>query len=107
MGMYSNLTDNQVENDLLIAMVKNLERTRAYYSGYAYVRTIRNILIGKEDAAIAPLFKDEPYYGLFYKLSMDQVECMMDALVRADRLKIIYTHRGKLYCTPDYYGMVA
>lgn len=44
-------------NELLIAMVKDLEDTREIYHGYSYVRTMRNILIGKEDAAIAPNFK--------------------------------------------------
>ncbi len=95
------------DNDMMIKMVRDLERTREDYRGYAYVRTMRNILIGKEDAAIAPLFKGEPYYGHYYKLKLEQVEYMADALVRTNRLKIIYTDRGKLYCTPEYYEMCA
>ena len=42
---------------LIIRMVKDLEDTRDMYYGYSYVRTIRNILVGKEGALIAPLFK--------------------------------------------------
>ena len=87
------------KNELFVKMVRDLERTRASYGGYAYVRTMRNILVGKTNAAIAPFFKDEPYYGQYYKLSLDQVEDMADELVAANRLKIIYTARGKLYST--------
>ncbi len=93
--------------DMIIKMVKDLEDTREYYRGYAYVRTMRNILIGKESAAIAPLFSDKPYYGQYYSLTLEQVERMMDSLVRSDRLRIIYTDRGKLYCTPEYYERAA
>ncbi len=96
-----------MENGLIIKMVKDLERTREDYCGYAYVRTIRNILVGKESAAIAPLFKDKLYYGQFFSLRLDEVEYMMDTLVKKGLLKIIYTQRGKLYCTPEYYDYVA
>ena len=47
-------------NELLIGMVKDLEDTREMYQGYSYVRTMRNILIGKEDAVIAPFLRTNP-----------------------------------------------
>ena len=43
---------------MIIKMIKDLEDTRDKYNGYAYVRTMRNILVGKKDAAIAPYFKN-------------------------------------------------
>lgn len=94
-------------NELIVKMVKDLERTRKFYCGYAYVRTMRNILVGKEGAVIAPYFKNEPYYGQYYRLSLEEVEMMMDQLVRTGRLRVIRTSRGKLYCTPEYYEMAA
>lgn len=103
MGEYSGLFGDQAQSGLIVLMVRDLERTREYYCGYAYVRTIRNILTGKEGAAIAPLFKDKPYYGQYYRLRLDKVEHMMDALVKEGLLKIIYTQRGKLYCSPEYH----
>lgn len=90
-------------NELLIGMVKDLEDTREVYHGYSYVRTMRNILIGKEDAAIAPVFKDKPYYGQYKEMTLEVLEMMMDVLVETDQLDIIYTDHGKLYCTHEYH----
>ena len=92
-----------MRDELIVKMVNDLEKTREFYCGYAYVRTIRNILIGKESAAIAPYFKEEPYYGQYRRLRLDQVEYMMDLLVKKGLIKIIYTQRGKLYCSSDYH----
>lgn len=89
--------------EIIIKMVNDLERTRDDYHGYAYVRTMRNILVGKEDAAIAPFFKNKPYYGLVDHMKLDELERIMDSLVRDNRLDIIYTDHGKLYCTHEYY----
>lgn len=88
---------------LLISMVKDLENTRENFFGYSYVRTMRNILIGKEDAAIAPLFKDKEYFGCFYELKLDVLEEMMDELVKKNKLDAIYTEHGKLYCSHEYH----
>ena len=89
--------------ELLMRMVKDLEDTREIYCGYSYVRTMRNILVGKEDAVIAPFFKGKPYYGIFETLELVAVEKLMDRLVSRNQLSIIYTARGKLYCT-NYYA---
>lgn len=93
----------QRANELLIGMVKDLENTRDVYKGYSYVRTMRNILIGKEDAAIAPFFDMKPYYGQFYELSLEELEQMMDVLVKTNQLRVFVTEHGKLYCTQEYY----
>ncbi len=77
----TNYTGDEKVNGLLIRLVKDLEDTRSEYRGFSYVRTIRNILIGKEDAAIAPFFEGKPYYGIFETLTLEQVEQMMDSLV--------------------------
>lgn len=89
--------------DLIIQMVKDLEKTRDDYRGYAYVRTMRNILVGKDDAVVAPLFKEKPYYGIVDHMKLDELESIMDKLVNDNRLDIIYTDHGKLYCTHEYY----
>ena len=68
-------------NDLLIQMVKDLEDTREMYWGFPYVRTMRNILVGKETAVIAPAFKGKPYYGVFETLKLSSLEIMMDLLL--------------------------
>ncbi len=92
------------ESQLLISMVRDLENTQDKYGGYAYRMTIRNILAGNADAAIAPFFKDKPYYGLYGRLSLDDVEGIMDSLVKANMLEVIYMDNGKkLYCTHEYY----
>ncbi len=91
----------QQGRNLLIRLVKDLEDTRSEYKGYSYVRTIRNILIGKEDAAIAPFFKGKPYYGQFETLTLERVEQMMDSLVSSYQLDVIRTEHGKLYCTRE------
>lgn len=89
--------------EMIIEMVRDLERTRYDYNGYAYVRTIRNILVGKHDAAIAPYFSDKPYYGVVSYLGLNDLEEILDGLVRNNKLDIIYTGHGKLYCTHEYY----
>lgn len=89
--------------ELIIQMVKDLEKTRDDYRGYSYVRTMRNILVGKEDAAVAPLFKEKPYYGLVDHMKLDELEGLLDKLVIDDKLDVIYTDHGKLYCTHEYY----
>lgn len=90
-------------NELLIAMVRDLEDTREHYHGYSYVRTMRNILIGKEDAAIAPVFKNKDYFGCFQELTLEELERMMDKLVKNNKLDVIHTSHGKLYCTHEYH----
>ncbi len=87
----------------LISMVKDLEDTRAKYNGYSYVRTMRNILIGKNDAAIAPFFVEKKYYGLFSDLMMEECEKIMDTLVSRNKIEYVITDHGKLYCTKDYH----
>ena len=91
-------------NELLLRMVKDLEDTREMYCGYSYVRTMRNILVGKDGAAIAPFFKGKPYYGIYDTLELAAVEKMLDGLVSRNQLSVIYTGRGKLYCTNEYYA---
>jgi len=93
----------ELEESLLVSIVKDLENTRDKYSGYAYIRTIRNILVGKEDAIIAPHFKECIYYGIYGGLRLDEVEDKMNRLVIKGKLNIIYTEHGKLYCTHEYY----
>lgn len=93
----------QSANELLIGMVKDLEETREKYHGYSYVRTMRNILIGKEDAAIAPEFKGLPYYGQFEELTLEALEQMIDVLVETNQLEVVHTEHGKLYCTKEYH----
>lgn len=93
----------QRANELLIGMVKDLEKTREIYHGYSYVRTMRNILIGKEDAAIAPAFKSKPYYGQFEGMTLEVLEQMMDTLVETNQLDVIHTEHGKLYCSHEYH----
>ena len=80
-------------------MLFRFEDTRGKYWGFSYVRTMRNILVGKETAVIAPFFKGKPYYGIFETLQLSSLEMMMDSLVRSGELDVIYTDRGKLYCT--------
>ena len=88
---------------MFITMVKDLEDTRDIYGGYSYIRTMRNILVGKEDAAIARYFKGKPYYGVFPSLKLEDLETMMDSFVQANLIDVIYTQHGKLYCTPEYH----
>ena len=93
----------QCEEQLLVRMVRDLEKTKYRFHGYAYRRTLRNILIGKEDAAIAPYFKGKAYHGIYAYLTLEAVTLKMDALVRRHLLDVIYTDHGKLYCTPEHY----
>ena len=86
-----------------IQLVKDLEDTRDQYHGYAYVRTLRNIIVGKKDAAIAPLFQGKPYYGCVPYLTLQETEKIFDALVQINQLELILTEHGKLYCTPEYH----
>jgi hypothetical protein len=88
---------------LLVSMVRDLEETRYWCHGYAYCKTLRNILVGKENAVIAPHFNGKPYHGILSYLTLNEVGEMMDRLVRKHLLDVIYTNHGKLYCTPDYY----
>ena len=94
---------NNVIAILLEQIVKDLEITRHKYSGYAYVRTIRNILIGKEDAVIAPHFKEQYYHGVISELTLEETEKLLDSLVKEGKLQCIYTEHGKLYCTLEFY----
>ncbi len=99
------MTINAVEvpDNMLVMMVKDLEDTREKYKGYSYPRTMRNILIGKRDAIIAPWFRRRPYYGRIQKLSLDEMTRIMDLLVRYGQLNyIISDSNKKLYCTNDY-----
>ena len=89
--------------ELLLQMVKDLEDTREIYQGYSYVRTMRNILVGKEGALIAPYFQSKPYYGLFDELKLEEAEYYFDNLAKAGLLDIIHTDNGKLYCTHEHY----
>ncbi|MCQ2498847.1 MAG: hypothetical protein MJ133_07660 [Lachnospiraceae bacterium] len=91
-------------NDLLVTMIRDLENTRYKYHGYAYRRTIRNILTGNKDAVIAPQFKGKSYYGLVKYLSLTDVESMLVEMVRCNTISVIYTDRGKLYCTNPYHN---
>jgi len=88
---------------LLIKMVRDLEETREKFSGYAYVRTIRNILVGKEDAIIAPHFHEQTYYGMLDYLTLEETEGLMESLVKTNQLAYIFTEHGKLYCTLEYH----
>ena len=90
--------------DMLVKMIKDLEDTREKYHGYAYIRTMRNILVGKDNAIIAQHFKAKPYYSLFHKLALENTERMMDTLVHMNKIDIVWTDHGKLYCTPEYHN---
>ncbi len=87
----------------LLCIVKDLEETRDIYSGFSYARTIRNILVGKETAIIAPFFDKKEYYGYLDYISIKSVEQILDNLVAEKQLWFVYTEHGKLYCTKDYY----
>ena len=92
------------DNSLLVSMVRDLEMTRGKYNGYSYVTTIRNILVGKESAYIAPFFVTKPYYGMFARLSKDETRRMMDKLISTGELDYIISDKGKkLYCTHEYH----
>lgn len=88
---------------MLTKVVKDLENTRHKYGGYPYVRTIRNILVGKADAAIAPYFATKPYYGMFYELTLKETEDLLDKLVSKNKLDTIFTGHGKMYCSVEEY----
>ena len=88
---------------MLIAMIKDLEETREIHGGYSYVRTMRNILVGKEDAAIAPYFKGKPYYGIAPTMKLEELENIMDSFVKANLIDVLHTKHGKLYCTHEYH----
>lgn len=97
------MIDRRISN-LIIDIVKDLENTRDIFYGYSYVMTMRNILIGKEDAIIAPNFKEKYYYGVIDKLTLHELEELMDELVKENLLCVIYSKKGKkLYCTHEYY----
>jgi uncharacterized protein YpbB len=88
---------------LLIGIIKDLENTQDYIYGYSYCRTIRNILVGNPKAVIALNFTDKQYYGIVEHLSLKETEEMLDYLVKSNRITYIFTERGKMYCTFDYY----
>jgi hypothetical protein len=88
--------------ELILQMVKDLENTSWTYHGYAYKRTMRNILIGNKNAYIAPCFTDKPYYGIFRSMTLQQVESMADELVASGRLSYVLTNRGRLYLSIPY-----
>lgn len=90
-------------DEYIFQMVRDLENTRWKYHGYSYVRTMRNILIGKSDAAIAPLFSNKEYYGIYEELTLNQLESIMDIFVETGQLECVFTEHGKLYCTKQYY----
>ena len=90
--------------EVLIQMVKDLEDSSDKYCGYAYVRTMRNILIGNKDACIAPFFQGKQYYNLINSLKLEELEKIMDRIVREGDLNILY---GKLYCTHEYYNRMS
>lgn len=90
-------------NNRFIELVKDLEDTRDDYKGYSYIRTMRNILIGNENATIAPFFASKPYYGMYERLKLEDLELIMDALVKAHQLEVVFTEHGKLYCTKEFY----
>ena len=96
------MKDFYLIKNLMISMIKDLEDTRDIYGGYAYVRTMRNILIGKEDAAIAPFFKGKQYYGIVKDLKLEDVQIIMDRLEEANEIDVVFTNHGKLYCTHAY-----
>ena len=96
-----------VDDSLLVSMVRDLENTRSKYNGYSYVTTIRNILVGKESAYIAPFFVAKPYYGLYVSLSKDETRRLMDSLISNGQLDYIISNKGKkLYCTHEYYNQL-
>lgn len=86
----------------LVDLVRDLELTRYKYHGYAYVRTIRNILTGNKDAMIAPNFVGKSYYGIFTYLSLEETKNMLDKLVRDYKLDYEFTSHGKLYRSFNY-----
>jgi hypothetical protein len=88
---------------LLIDIVKDLENTQEFICGYSYARTIRNILVGKEDAIIAPNFKGKYYHGILEMLSLKETEDMLDYLVKTNQITYMCTSHGKMYCTFEYY----
>ena len=77
--------NNQIYK-FVIEIVQDLENTREDIHGYPYVRTIRNILIGKEDAIIAPNFKNKQYYGLVNELTLQETEKILDYLVVTNQI---------------------
>ena len=83
---------------LLVQMVKDLEETAWKFHGYAYPRTIRNILIGKEDAEIAPNFKGKPYHGIASKdLKIVDASDILDGMVAKGYLDSFISDRNVHY----------
>lgn len=87
---------------LIVDLIKDLELTRYKYHGYAYVRTIRNILTGNKDAVIAPNFSNKAYYGIYHYLSLENTARILDDLVREYKLDYVFTDHGKLYKSLEY-----
>jgi uncharacterized protein YpbB len=88
---------------LLIEIINDLENTQHYIHGYSYCRTIRNILTGNPKAIIASNFMNKQYYGILNRLSLQETEKLLDYLVKDNQITYIFTNRGKMYCTFDYY----
>lgn len=89
---------------LIVSMVKDLEDTRDKYQGYSYVTTMRNILVGKPDAAIAPYFRGKIYHGIINKASKEDVEETMESMVNRGILCYVISETGKkLYCTNEHH----
>jgi uncharacterized protein YpbB len=88
---------------LLLEIINDLENTQDYIRGYSYCRTIRNILVGNPKAVIASNFTDKQYYGIVEHLSLKETEGMLDCLVKSNHITYMFTERGKMYCTFDYY----
>jgi hypothetical protein len=88
---------------LLLEIINDLENTQDYIRGYSYCRTIRNILVGNPKAVIASNFTDKQYYGIVEHLSLKETEGMLDCLVKSIHITYMFTERGKMYCTFDYY----
>lgn len=97
---------NTSTDELILLMIRDLENTKNIYHGYAYKRTMRNILTGNKGAAIAPCFTDKPYYGISRSMTLKQMENIADALVASGKLSFVLTSRGKLYCSRSYQNSV-
>ena len=92
----------KIEDDILVALVKDLEDTRDIYHGYAYIKTIKNILIGNNKSIIAPCFQEKSYYGICRSATRKDIKNLMDNLVEKGKLYADYRDKKVLYCTEEY-----
>jgi hypothetical protein len=90
-------------SEFLIGIINDLEDTQEYVSGYSYCRTVRNILVGNPKSVIASNFTNKQYYGIIGSLSLKETEELLDYLVKLNQITYMFTKRGKMYCTFDYY----